>query len=66
MPPLADVPSTRFTLVTAAGTHVREVYGLTETVGMPDSGLTEEQEAARGELRGLLDELTGLAVAGGG
>jgi hypothetical protein len=62
VPPLADAPSTRFTLVTADGTHVREVYGLTETVGMPDSGLTEEQEAARGELRGLLDELTGLAV----
>jgi hypothetical protein len=62
MPPLADVSTTRFTLVTATGTHVREVYGLTEAVGLPDSGLTEEQEAARGELRDLLDELTGLAI----
>jgi hypothetical protein len=62
MPPVADVPSTRFTLVTATGTHVREVYGLTETVGMPDSGLTEEQEAARRELNDLLEELAGLAV----
>ncbi|TFV66464.1 hypothetical protein E4P40_25320 [Blastococcus sp. CT_GayMR20] len=63
MPPLADVPSTRFTLVTAEETYVREVYGLTETQGMPDTGLTEQQLAARGELSGLLDELTGLAVS---
>jgi hypothetical protein len=62
MPPLADVPSTRFTLVTADETYVREVYALTETAGMPDSGLTEAQEAARTDLRELLDELTGLAV----
>jgi hypothetical protein len=42
---------------------VREVYGLTETQGMPETGLTEEQLAARGELSSLLDELTGLAVS---
>jgi hypothetical protein len=62
MPPLADVPSTRFTLVTADETYVREVYGLTETAGMADSGLTEAQVAARADLRELLDDLTGLAV----
>ncbi len=62
-PPLADVFTTRFTLVTATETFVREVYGLTETEGMPDSGLTDEQVAARGELSDLLDELTGLGVS---
>jgi hypothetical protein len=61
MPPLADVPSTRFTLVTATETSVREVYALTEADGLgPDSGLAEEQLAARAELRGFLDELTDL------
>jgi hypothetical protein len=61
-PPVADVPSTRFTLATAAGTTVREVYALSEVPG-PDPGdsrLTEEQVAARAELRGLLDALTDL------
>lgn len=62
-PPLADVPSTRFTLTTAEGTHVREVYGLTETAGMADSGLTEEQLAARQELQDLFAEVTDLALA---
>jgi hypothetical protein len=55
-PPVADAPATRFTLVTDAGTSVREVPALFE---LPDdSGLTLEQEAARGELRGLLEVLT--------
>jgi hypothetical protein len=63
-PPVADVPSTRFTLRTAAGTHVREVYALaTET---PDGGLTAQQEAARRELRNLFDELAGLAAGAAG
>jgi hypothetical protein len=62
-PPLADVPSTRFTLVTAAGTHVREVYGLTETAGLPDPGLTDAQVAARQRLQDLFDELTDLTLA---
>jgi hypothetical protein len=66
MPPLADLPSTRFTLVTADATHIREVYGLTETEGMPDTGLTDAQEAAREELRELFTELTDLAVAEAG
>ena len=61
-PPLADVPSTRFTLATATETTVREVYALTESAGMDagTSGLTEEQLAARAELVGFLDELTDL------
>jgi hypothetical protein len=65
-PPLADVPSTRFTLVTPEGTYVRDVYGLTETAGMPDAGLTPTQESARQELRDLFARLTdqGLPEAG--
>lgn len=61
-PPLADVPSTRFTVTTADGTAVREVYALTESSGMDDgsSGLTDAQLAARAELRGLVDALTDL------
>jgi hypothetical protein len=55
-PPVADVPATRFTLVTDQGTTVREVEALVELPG--DSGLTPEQQAARGELRGLLEVLT--------
>ncbi len=62
-PPLADVPTTRFTLGTEDGTHVREVYGLSETAGMPDPGLTDEQVAARQRLQELLTELTDLGIA---
>ena len=55
-PPVADAPATRFTLVTDEGTAVREVEALFE---LPeDFGLTPEQQAARGELLGLLDVLT--------
>ncbi len=64
MPPIADVPSTRFTLVTATETFVREVYALSEVP--EESGLTDEQEAARAELRGLFDELTGVVGPDGG
>jgi hypothetical protein len=56
-PPLADATTTRFTLVTDEGTAVREAYALAETA---DDALTAEQRAARGRLRDLLDELTGL------
>jgi hypothetical protein len=62
MPPVADAPSTRFTLVTGSGTYVREVYALAETSGMPGSGLTAEQEGARARLQQLLDGLTDLGV----
>ena len=55
-PPVADAPATRFTLVTDEGTAVREVEALFELPG--DDGLTPEQQAARGELLGLLDVLT--------
>ncbi|NEK57417.1 hypothetical protein GCU56_05960 [Geodermatophilus sabuli] len=55
-PPVADVPATRFTLVTDAGTSVREVQALFD---LPDGGgLSAEQLAVRGELQGLVDVLT--------
>ncbi|MGY1713739.1 hypothetical protein [Geodermatophilus nigrescens] len=54
-PPVADAPTTRFTLVTGGGTAVREVYALSET---PDDSVTPEQAEARTRLRGLVDELT--------
>jgi hypothetical protein len=63
MPPLADAASTRFTLVTDDGTHVREVYALSESAGLPDSGLTAEQEDSRQELRDLFDAVTDLALS---
>ena len=61
-PPIADAPSTRFTLVTADGTHVREVYALSESAGMPDSGLTAEQESARAELLDLVTAVGDLSA----
>ena len=57
-PPLADAPSTRFTLVTDSGPVTREVYALQEAAGA--GGLTPEQESARAELQALFDELTAL------
>jgi hypothetical protein len=60
-PGIADAPTTRFTLTTADGTTVREVYALTEGAGSP-SGLTDEQRAARAELADLLTELTDVPV----
>lgn len=70
-PPIADATSTRFTLVTAEGRHVREVYALREAAGFPgpggewDSGLTADQEAARAALSDLLDALTAVPGIGG-
>jgi hypothetical protein len=59
-PSIADMPSTRFTLTTAEGTVVREVYALTDE-GLRDdaaeTGLTEEQVAGRTRLRELLSAL---------
>jgi hypothetical protein len=55
MPPVADAPSTRFTLVTSEGTYEREVYALFETT--EGSGLTPEQEEARGRLSDLQSSL---------
>jgi hypothetical protein len=59
-PPVADVPSTRFTLTTAEGTHVREVHALSEYIADGDpgeAGLTDEQRAGRARLRDLLTAL---------
>ncbi|MFI7480922.1 hypothetical protein ACH9EU_00755 [Kocuria sp. M1R5S2] len=77
-PPVADLPSTRFTVVTREQTHVREVYALgaelppgppgegppdTGPPGGPDSGLSAEQRAARAELRELVRTLSDPASA---
>ena len=62
-PPVADAPSTRFTVVTATGAYVREVYALSESP-TEGSGLTAEQEAAREELGDFLAEVTGPTVSG--
>jgi hypothetical protein len=63
-PPVADAPSTRFTVVTASDTYVREVYALWETPAGEGtaSGVTAEQEAARAKLSGLLTALTDAAA----
>ena len=69
MPPVADAPTTRFTVRTDAGTVVRQVYALfeggpVEPGGTPSggwmSGLSAEQEAARAELLHLLEALSDL------
>jgi hypothetical protein len=62
-PPIADAPSTRFTVVTASQTYVREVYALSETPAESD-GLTQAQRTARGKLSDLLDAIGGLTDAG--
>lgn len=68
-PPVADLPSTRFTLNTGAEPVVREVYALLD----PDSdldpgpgggGVTEEQAAARARLWELQSTLTDLGLGG--
>ena len=67
MPPVADVPNTRFTVVTADGTETTEVYALQRGLfpeGEEVPGLTEDQVAARAELQDLVDELTGLSSEG--
>jgi hypothetical protein len=59
-PPVADMPSTRFTLTTAEETVTREVYALADHVFEGDGaedGLTEEQSAGRTRLRELLTAL---------
>jgi hypothetical protein len=70
-PPVADLPSTRFTLVTESGPIVREVYALLD----PESGLdpdpsaggvTEEQAAARAELWELQSELADIGLGDAG
>ena len=60
-PPIADAPSTRFTVVTAEDTYVREVYALWETT--EEAGLTAGQVAAREALADLLGALTDPGAA---
>jgi hypothetical protein len=65
MPPVADVPDTRFTAVTAEGPRTSTVYAMQAGLFPEDAelpGLTEEQVAARAQLQDLLDELTGLGA----
>ena len=57
-PPVADVPSTRFTVLSEKGIEQLEVNALAEATG-PESGLTAEQQAARNKLREFADSLTG-------
>jgi hypothetical protein len=59
-PPIADAPTTRFTVVTAADTYVRDAYALWDAPG--GSGLTGEQEKARRRLTDLLGSLTDLGA----
>ena len=56
-PPVADVPTTRFTLVTYEGTVVRDVSALVET---PAGTLTAEQVEARERLQDLIGVLTSV------
>ena len=55
-PAIADLPTTRFILVTAGLTHVRDVYALAET-SPAGSRFTSQQLATRTRLQGLLDSL---------
>jgi hypothetical protein len=74
-PGVTDAATTRFTVVTDSGTHVRDVYALAEGVGgtvrtgggygPPPSpravqGVTPEQQAARAKLLALVRALTDL------
>ena len=62
-PPVADVPATRVTVVTAAGEQTSEAAALQRGLfpeGERIPGLTEDQAAAREELQAFVDELTGL------
>jgi hypothetical protein len=59
-PPIADAPSTRFTLVSASHTYVREAEALQETPPGA-AGLTPDQESARAKLSDFLTALTGAA-----
>lgn len=67
-PPVADLPSTRFTVRTQDETYVREVYALGaeappgppggDRPGDVDDTLTPGQRAARAELQALVQELS--------
>jgi hypothetical protein len=57
-PPVADAPSTMFTVLTENGPKVTEVYAL--GIGDDGGGLTAEQRFARRQLQELVDALTDL------
>jgi hypothetical protein len=60
-PGVADIPSTRFMVVTDGGRQQLDVVALRETSAeMP--GLTAEQRAVRATLTAFLDELSNLSV----
>jgi hypothetical protein len=61
-PPVIDAATTRFTLVTDEGTHVRDVYAL--SVYEPATGVTTEQQAARHRLADLVKAVSELARPG--
>lgn len=52
-PPVADAPSTRFTVHTEGGPVTTEVYALGHAAGDGDTSLTAEQKAARAKLSDL-------------
>jgi hypothetical protein len=58
-PPIADAPSTRFTVDGEGGEATTEVYALSEVTDA-STGLTADQVAARTKLRDLLDALSDL------
>jgi hypothetical protein len=66
MPAVADVPSTRITVVTAEGTETTEVYALVDGLFPEgdDGGLTDRQAAARKPLQALVDELIAAGTGG--
>lgn len=58
-PPVADAATTKITVLTQVGPQVTEVYALAEAADA-DSGLTDDQVAAREAVRDLLAALTDL------
>jgi hypothetical protein len=58
-PPIADAPSTSFTVLTDAGVKTSEVYALSETDGNI-GGVNQGQRAARAKLVKLVEQLTDL------
>ena len=59
-PPVADAPSTRFTVLGENGIEQLEVYALAEAAGT-ESGLTADQRTARDKLREFAESLTGTS-----
>jgi len=59
-PPVADAPSTRFTVDADGGTATTEVYAL-DQAAETTSGLTADQVAARTKLRDLLAAVSDLS-----